>query len=175
MRKLILAGVLLGGLPAAAAAQDADPTRIRITPGDARLDPIIGTAVSRDGQTLSMVPAGGSDTVTYSMASIERVEASAGRHSQAGRGLVVGGLVGAGIGGALAIAAAANAEALDSPGWMPVAVFGGGTVLGALVGAAIGAVSRGERWAATPSVTANRAAGGMNLGVQMPIRLGGAP
>lgn len=69
--------------------------------------------------------------------------ASAQHRSQAGRGALIGGLIGAGVGGAFAIAVG-DGSSTDSPGWVAPAGFVGTTALGALIGLAIGAQSGGD-------------------------------
>ena len=176
MHGFIIAGVLLGALTAGpitaqVAGSGSGPGRIRITPTDSRLEPIVGTAVSSDGQTLRMVPAGRSDTLSFSMASIDKVEASAGKRSQAGRGALIGGAVGLALGGGAALLV--SPQAADFPEWVPGAALAGTTLLGALVGTLIGARSSRETWTASPSVTVNPATGGMDFGMQMRVGIGG--
>lgn len=174
MLKLISACMALCCLPAgAASAQDArsaDATdvKIRVSTIGSKSKPIIGTRVSMTAETLRIVPAGRSDTVALAMASIRRVEESAGRRSRVGDGALVGGLIGAGAGLAFLVAVGGDTEGEGS--WIGPVALGGGTVLGALFGAAIGAASQTDRWVATPTVTVHPGSGGLDLG--MAVRVG---
>lgn len=88
-----------------------------------------------------------------------RLYLSAGRRSSAGRGALIGGLIGAGSGALLGLAAGLTEECSGfcfSTGEM-VALFGlGGGVAGALVGLVAGALSSHEAW--EPAALPTRAA-----------------
>ena len=169
MRRLVMAGILVALAAAPAAAQGVDSTRIRMTPADSRLDPIIGTTVSNDGQTIRLVPSGRTDTVAYSIGAIDKLESSLGRRSNFGRGALIGGVTGLTLGSLLALLAS------DEPGTEMVSPVGAAAstgLMGVLLGGAIGVFSQSERWTASPSVNVNRASGGVDLGMQMRVELG---
>lgn len=88
-----------------------------------------------------------------SRASIGRFELSEGRRSQWRRGLLIGGLVGAGVGALSTAVLFAGVDWSDGNGSAVAAMailagIGGGT--GLLVGGTIGAFAQGDRWRTIP-------------------------
>ena len=144
---LVVSGASMWGAHPAWAQADAG-SRIRITTahGSHR-----GTLVSLDGDSLRYTRSGTARVTALPLASVVRLERSAGKRSAAGRGALIGGLLGGGFGLFLGIAAST-----DNSGWWEVgpediaavtAVVG---ATGAGIGALIGAASKRDRWETVP-------------------------
>jgi hypothetical protein len=92
------------------------------------------TALVMDRGTLLALP----------LASVTKLEVSRGRGSRAGKGAVIGLLVGTGAGAALGVIDLAGEDEVAEYLFVFYAGLGGG--VGALLGAVLGAVSRVDRW-----------------------------
>jgi hypothetical protein len=134
-------------------------SRVRVTTVPASPGRRIGTLVSLDRDTLRWSRWDTTSVIAVPVASVARLERSTGRRSNTGRGAMIGGLIGAGFGLFVGIAAAT-----DNSGFLQVgvddiaAVTGIGGAAGAGVGAIIGSLSRRDRWepvSLTPRVGAN--------------------
>jgi hypothetical protein len=159
-------------IPAFASAQDAsrltNGDRIRVTASAHDLRKYVGEFRSLQGDTIIL------DSLSVPLASVARLEVSAGRKSQWASGMIAGLLVGAGV-GALAGAIVPCAEVFTDAGWDEArcvglgAAAGGG--LGLLVGAVAGGLSSTDRWEEVPlnqlrmRVITHR--GGLGLGVSL--------
>ena len=151
-----------------AAAQRLAPpvgTRIRVTPLDASAPYLIGTVVGQTGDTL-VVLSEPRDTVRVTLATLDFLEVSGGRHAHIGRGMGLGFLVGA-AGGAAIGAAAIDAE------WRGVGALlgaGVGGLGGLLVGAAVGSAVLTERWDAAPGWDLGVSVSSAGAGFRIAIR-----
>jgi hypothetical protein len=150
--KLLLFGALLAGVTGVAKCQDQVPggSRVRVRHTGAPAKWLEGELLSRGSDSLSLAMNGRSDTLTLATTSVNQMEVSRGRHSMAGKGLTIGGGIGAGLG--LLLSVAASAEDCRGIGCTDV---GAGDVLvatallaaaGAGIGGLIGSASHGERW-----------------------------
>ena len=146
---LLQVGVLLEAQ--ALPAQVEAGSRVRVT--TAPVSPLrrIGSLVSLDSDSLRYSRWDTSSVIALPLASVARLERSTGRRLNTGRGAMIGGLIGAGFGLFLGIAAST-----DNSGWWEVgvddiaavtAILGAG---GAGVGALIGSLSRRDRWESVP-------------------------
>ncbi len=142
---ILQVGVSPATVPQHPAAPVDSGSRIRITVNKPSKHFFIGTLVSADADSLRFADSSGVSAIP--IASVDRLERSRGRRSNAGRGALIGGLIGAGAGLVLGLAASAEEGGWYEVGAEDVAVA---TVfLGAIagsVGALIGAASKGERW-----------------------------
>ena len=123
-------------------------SRIRVTTArHAR----VGTLVSLDNDSLRYTPSKDTAVTAIPVASVLRLERSAGKRPATGRGAKIGALAGGGFGLFLGIAAST-----DNSGWWEVGAediaaataFVG--VVGAGIGALIGAASKQDRWEPVP-------------------------
>jgi hypothetical protein len=154
--------------PDLAAAQRLAPpvgTRIRVTPLESSAPYLIGTVVGQAGDTL-IVLSEPRDTVRVTLATLDFLEVSGGRHAHVGRGMGLGFVVGA-AGGAAIGAAAIDAE------WRGVGALlgaGVGGLGGLLLGAAVGSAVLTERWDAAPGwdlgVSLSRAGAGFRIAIR---------
>ncbi len=160
-------------------------TRIRVTVDTAPARPLVGSLVGQDGgsiqlrmqdvQQMSRTGLPAFKVVSVLLSKITRLELSRGRHSNAGKGAMYGGLTGAGAGLVIGLAATAgNGGGFFEVGPGEVAlgtlVMGG---LGAGVGAIIGSLSSHDQWevVSVPKVTAVRqSVTGSRLGVGISLR-----
>jgi hypothetical protein len=126
-------------------------SRVRVTTVPASPGRRIGILVSLDRDTLRWSRWDTTSVIAVPVASVARLERSTGRRSNTGRGAMIGGLIGAGFGLFLGIAAST-----DNSGWWEVgaddiaavtAIVGAG---GAGVGALIGSLSKRDRWEPVP-------------------------
>jgi hypothetical protein len=133
------------------AAQVEAGSRVRVTTMPASPGRRIGTLVSLDQDTLRWSRWDTTSVIRVPIASVTRLERSTGRRSNTGRGAMIGGLIGAGFGLFLGIAAST-----DNSGWWEVgagevaavtAIVGAG---GAGVGALVGSLSKRDRWEPVP-------------------------
>ena len=119
-------------------------SRVRITVGKTKH---VGALVSADADALRFTT-DTSGVVAIPTASVTRFERSRGRRSNAGRGALLGGV----IGGAMGLIGGLGAEAdnsdwgieIGAEGIALATLFFGAT--GAGLGALIGAASKGEKW-----------------------------
>jgi hypothetical protein len=126
-------------------------SRVRVTTMPAKPGRRIGSLVSLDGDSLRYSRWDTTSVIALPLASVARLERSTGRRSNTGRGAMIGGLIGAGFGLFLGIAAST-----DDSGWWEVgvddvavvtAILGAG---GAGAGALIGSLSKRDRWEPVP-------------------------
>ncbi len=154
---------LLSIISVAPLAAQADPgipvgTRVRITapdttqtaerPGDARRLTLVGELVAISDSTISLRNDATSDELTVPLSRVQRLEVSAGsnRGPSAGKGALIG-LV---LGGVLGFATGDDCSSSDFICFSREDVAAGGAVLGAAVGGVIGLIAGGgERWKAT--------------------------
>jgi hypothetical protein len=170
---LLVTGLLV---PRAARAEDASalPT---LTPGQrirfatATEPRRTATLIETDGEVLVVRIAGQGDAVRVPLADMQRLEVSAGRHSYASQGALIGAIPGVAFGGLVG----AYATCFDMPdcSGVPGALLGAalvGTVTMA-AGAGIGALIKTERWQkAAPIHAALQLAptrGGMAVGLKV--------
>jgi hypothetical protein len=110
---------------------------------------VTGDVVAVGSDALSLVPGHGRDTTAVSFRSISRLELSRGRRSVSS-GMLLGGVIGAGLGAAGALAWAASScfsNSTSSSGHCPTGGTAAGIVIGGgAVGAVVGALVRPERW-----------------------------
>jgi hypothetical protein len=126
-------------------------SRVRVTTTPAKPGRRIGSLVSLDADTLRYSRWDTTSVIALPLASVTRLERSTGRRSNTVRGATIGGLIGAGFGLFLGIAAST-----DNSGWWEVgvddvavvtAILGAG---GAGAGALIGSLSKRDRWEPVP-------------------------
>lgn len=119
--------------------------RIRVTPVNAPLRPVIGRFLALTDGTLRWTTRG--DTVAHSLGTIARLERSRGRRLSVAGG-VGGFLLGAAAGGALGCLANRDSYGVYCGGQDDTTVFVG-AALGGAAGALLGAlIFRRERWSA---------------------------
>jgi hypothetical protein len=110
---------------------------------------VTGEVVGVGSDALSLAPGHGRDTAAVAFRSISRLELSRGRRS-VGSGMLLGGVIGAGLGAAGALAWAASScfkSSTSTGGNCPTGGTAAGIVIGGgAVGAAVGALVRPERW-----------------------------
>lgn len=126
-------------------------TRVRVTT-IAPAPRVVGSLVAVDGDSVRIVKSH-RDTVALPLASVTRLESSAGRRPNYGKGAVIGGGVGLAVGLGLGAVGNGLAEGLcETPsgcGNLGQSLAIGGTVgagVGAGVGVLLAAVFKGERW-----------------------------
>lgn len=146
---LALLALPLAAAPAAAQAPSSLPAgeRLRIrTPEGRDTYRLIGTA----GDTLLLRRSGRADAERISLASVERLERSLGRHSRwhgFGRGVLVGGLSGLALGTVVGLAQPddeADFIISDEAATALLALTGG--ISFGVAGGVLGAMMPGERW-----------------------------
>lgn len=122
-------------------------TRVRVTVRDDGTERrMVGPLRTFDGEALTLSPEGGAGPVSLSRGTITRIEVSRGSRGRAGRGALIGAVLGL---AAIAIAESTRGEDYEAPdnyGLIVAGSIGGG----ALVGAGIGAMVRSERWEPQP-------------------------
>lgn len=145
MRSVMFVFALLLAHPAAALAQLPEwlrpGARLRLTT-DAARDPVVGTMVRFDADSVSLRVAGSADVVTIPSGSVSRADVSRERGTLAGKGAILGLWVGGGFG----VAAILSDGDVGNKG-LGALVFG--TVfglLGAGVGGLIGATVHRDVW-----------------------------
>lgn len=176
MRRLVLASLVIACWTAGLMAQGPWPLapgqRVRI---ETDSGPWTGTLIGQDSANLQLRWAGEHEStlVVVPQRRIQRVEVSAGRESNVGKGALIGGAVGAGLGLAAGVACASDSFLQCSGGEVAAATLEVGFA-GAVVGCLIGAASTHERW--QPVAAADHAhltfgvgRNGVRLGVSLPI------
>jgi hypothetical protein len=147
MLLLLQAGFLLEAQPLPAQVEAG--SRVRVTTSPATPGRRIGTLVSLDTDTLRWSRWDTTSVIAVPVPSVARLERSTGRRSNTGRGAMIGGLIGAGFGLFLGIAASTD------DGW-DVGVDDMAAVTGIVgagglgVGAIIGSLSKRDRWEPVP-------------------------
>lgn len=156
---------VLALIPPEALAQQVTPlvpgTRVRVgvpTTADHRgwristVEHLTGIVAALRRDTL-FVDVGGSTPTPVALSRVSTVEISHGTKSNAGKGALIGGLVGAALGG-IAISSACSAEILGQQASCNGGEVAGGIVVfglgGAAAGALIGALIRSEGWQSIP-------------------------
>ena len=178
MRRLVLPSLLIACWTAGLMAQGPWPLaagqRVRL---ETDSGPWIGTVVGQDSANLQLRWAGEHEStlVVVPQRRIQRVEVSAGRESNIGKGATIGGALGAGLGLVAGIACASSSDSFFqcSGGEIAAATLEVGFA-GAFVGGLIGAASTHERWqpvaaADHPHLTLGVGRNGVRLGVSLPI------
>lgn len=143
---VILATLLQAPVTPAPVAQADSGSRVRITVDRPSKHSHFGTLVSADADSLRFTT-DSTGVVAIPTASVTRLERSRGRHSNAGRGAVIGGVIGGAAGIILGIAASADESSYVDTG--PEGVLFATAILGATgagLGALIGAASKRDRW-----------------------------
>ena len=124
-------------------------SRVRVWLAGPESRRVTGDVVAVGSDALSLVPGQGRDTTAVPFRSISRLELSRGRRS-IGSGMLLGGVIGAGLGGAGALAWVASScfkSSTSTGGNCPTGGTAAGIVIGGgAVGAAVGALVRPERW-----------------------------
>ena len=163
--RIVMLVAILALTPPGALAQQVAPlvpgTRVRVgvpTTADHRgwristVQRLTGRLVAVRRDTL-FVDVGGASPTPVALSRVSTVEISQDTKSNAGKGALIGGLVGAALGGA-AMAGACSAEILgEQPGCSGGEVAGGVLVFGlsgAAAGALVGALIRSEGWQSIP-------------------------
>jgi len=150
--------VLVMAVGATGAAQEMpslrEGARVRLLARDLYPEPLIGTVVEIDDETLSLRLGDRETPALVPREAITRLEVSAGRKSR-GRGALFGAVIG-GLVGAIALAATPEPSCGPNP-WSCIGVSKGEAApavigLGAGVGALVGlAITPGEKWTVVPS------------------------
>lgn len=146
MFRIAIVGVLLGGLTVAPVdAQEAaslrQGIRIRVTPVQGKAE--VGTFTRIAGDSLSYVSARAPYVpLNLALSEVKRVEVSAGLNR--GRGALIDGLLGTGIG--VAAGAILGAARYDTAA--PLGAVGGAA--GLVIGSVLGAIRGRESWRAVP-------------------------
>ena len=147
----LLVAVLIASSGQRSAGQNipvlAPGSRVRVSTASSYA-PVVGTVIAQEADSLRLLVAGRGAPVAVAFASIRDLEINRGRHSNAGRGALIGLGVGAGAGLLLGVAASScGAEDWICPG--PAAVPAMALLVGSLgtgIGALIGLTSSSERW-----------------------------
>jgi len=153
----VLAGV--PPLPAQRAPQLAPGQCVRVTSAGPKAAPYVGELVARSESAL-VVREDSTQTRSFELDQVRRIEVSWGVHSRVQAGATVGGIAGFVAGAALGVLAFSG----DCPGdgawlgpdchdlrWVAyVGLAGAGLVAGGLVGGAVGALQRAEMWQTVP-------------------------
>ncbi len=126
-----------------------------LTPGDrvrvsrfGTVAPVVCIVLSMKADTLVLDAEGRVETLEVPLALVEKVEVSRGKESNAGKGAIRGGVVGASFG--LVFAGAILLDGGSDKEVVSVAFLAAFTGAGMLVGTAIGAVSSSDRWEEVP-------------------------
>ncbi len=146
----VVAGHLLLLVTAPSVTAQADSgTRVRASTSSGYRRSWVGTFVSLDADSLRLLRR--DSLVSLPVSSVVRLERSRDRRTSAGRGAVIGGLVGAGTGLLLGVLASNDEGDLYevSTGDVFVVTLIVGAV-GAGIGALIGSISHRERWEPMP-------------------------
>jgi hypothetical protein len=137
------AGVrIVKGLEVAPRKELAAGNRVRVQlfqPGSK----VVGSVVRLTGDTLVILPENAHDEMALSAANVSRLELSLGQRSRAGKGALVGLLVGA-VGGYVALQYLCSGGCAGAV--VLYALIPGGGLVGAGMGAGVGALIRTERW-----------------------------
>lgn len=167
---MIVAPLLLLLLPVPQSSPASSPlttgTRVRVTVredgGERRL---VGPLRTFDGEALTLTPEGGTGRVTVPRTKITRIDVSRGSRSRAGRGALVGAVLGL---AAIAIAESTRGEDYEAPDNYGL-IVAGSIAGGAVVGAGVGALLRSENWESQPWAVGppRRAAGPVSFKVTL--------
>lgn len=149
MTRISLAVLLASLMPVMRLAAQGDGTPIRIQTAAKPGKWITGLAIGITPDSVGIIPLKTQDTLRYPRSALTRMEVSAGRKSNAGRGALIGGAVGGGLMVIFGAACAADTNEDDYVGCegSDVPMYGlVGAATGAAVGALIGALSHREKW-----------------------------
>lgn len=153
---LLLYAFAVGSL-AAQQTKEAQP-RIRVTPFGPESKRIVGMPVSLGADTVRLVLAGATDTISIARVWIRRLEERSGRRSNLGRGAAIGAVVGGVLGGTAMVIYSTTGE--DGGGQLEALAtslsIAGGAAIGALLGGGVGLLSSHERWRLIPTVAPSR-------------------
>lgn len=150
----IAAALLVGTVPPARLAAQADGTPIRLQTAAKPGKWITGHAIGITDDSVGIIPEKSRDTLRYARADLHRMDVSVGRKSNAGRGAVKGAAILGGLGLAFGVICVASNEdgTLEDSDWFgceggDVAIFAlGGAATGAALGALFGATAHHEVW-----------------------------
>ena len=124
-------------------------SRVRVSLAGPEGRRVTGDVVAVGSDALSLVPGHGRDTTAVSFRSISRLELSRGRRS-VGSGMLLGGVIGAGLGGTGALVWVASScfrSSTSTGGNCPTGGAAAGIIIGSgAVGALVGTLVRPERW-----------------------------
>lgn len=155
--------VLLFATPAYLAAQQdrivAPGSRIRVFAPSIKTEPFVATVVSPNSDGLTLEAETWLDGVWkprlhVSFSAMNSLELSQERHSNTGKGALIGGLLGAGLGFGLGVAAQADdCFCPGPPDGAELVLISTASVglLGTGIGAIIGALTRSESWQPVPA------------------------
>jgi hypothetical protein len=175
MHTSLAAAAALWAVAGPLAAQVPDTTllvpgaRVRVTTNDRSLRQRAGSIVSADSSSFALSYWSGSsrDTVRVAWDAIAEVEVSRGRRSSVGKGMLVGGLLGAVVG--VATYEPCEPSSMFCFGLEMNLLAGGG--VGLIAGALVGLVVRSERWeprsgpgGVVPTLTVAPRGGGIRVG-----------
>ena len=122
-------------------------TRVRVTVReDGSERRLVGPLRTFDSEALALTTEDGGERLSLPRANITRIEVSRGSRSHAGKGFLVGAVLGL---AAIAVVEAAHGDNYEAPDNYGL-IVAGSVAGGALVGAGIGALMRSERWEAQP-------------------------
>ncbi len=145
-------------------------TRVRFSPEQTTGDKVVGTIARQRGDTL-LLWTERQDTVPVALTNLDRLEVSDGVHGHALKGLGLGLLAGAVLGGA--IGAAVEPDELLGRGINILVGVVGGAGGGAVIGLGVGAAIRSERWKAIAPGDEGRSAlppSGDRIAVRLSLR-----
>ena len=141
----LVAALLLLACATVVHADVAPGQRVRVTLLARPQAPVVGTVLAYRPESLALAAEPDSAESTFALVDVAKLETSAGVHGNAGKGAVIGALVG-GIGAGLLGALFANAVKEGDADAIPIVLGVGGAIGGALIGAGIGEGSKHEKW-----------------------------
>jgi hypothetical protein len=152
LKTIILFGILIGAVPAIAAAQSAANVRVgdRLRVSAADRPVVIGRVTAANAAAIELQQDGADAPVSMSRAGMRRIEISRGGVSKgqgAKRGAIWGAVI-AGVAGAISLGLQHEQVGEDGSSVGKAAALGAfsGGLFGGLIGAGIGAARAGERW-----------------------------
>jgi hypothetical protein len=126
-------------------ADVAPGARVRVTLLARPEAPIIGSLLAYRPKSIVLAAEPDSAERTFTRADLAKFEQSTGMHSKAGKGAVIGAVLG-GVGAGLLGALFASAIKEGDSEAIPLVLGVGGAVVGGLVGAALGEDTKHEGW-----------------------------
>jgi hypothetical protein len=142
--RVLLVGLLILSLPGVAPAQESEMmaigSRVRVTLPDAGAQPLVGQVVALERDAVVVVSEGGRSQTRVPVTPATAFEVSKGRRSQAARGALLGGAVGA-MPGLLMTFGDYNTDKGN-----PAAISLAGAAAGAGLGSLIGLALKSEEW-----------------------------